>query len=157
MPLKKLLVYTPNIRIQANTRRLLTSYLVHRFARTENESWGRFFYINKRALIIAIILMVWVNDALIIYPLQITIFKIFLAIFELRLFLMLAIKLIRSVSSYTIGNKTNFFEDLIEGSSLFDPPPTKMLDSVFLVLKKWSLFLCPGSFSNYCKSFILLL
>ena len=78
-----------------------------------------------------------------------------MAIYELRLFLMLTIKLIRSVRSYATGNKTNFFEDLIDGSGILDPHPTKMPDSVFLVVKKW--ILCPGSLSSYCKSFILLL
>ena len=43
MPLKKLLAYTPNFRIQANTSRLPTSYPVHLFARSENEHWEVFF------------------------------------------------------------------------------------------------------------------
>ena len=114
------------------------------------------FYVNRGALIIALILKVGVKNILIIYPFQITIsIEIFLTINELRPFLMLKTKLMGSVRSYTNGNKMNFFEDFIGGSSLLDPPPTKMLDSICLIVKKWSP--CSGSLSRYCKSFRWLL
>ena len=48
MPLKKLLVLTPNFCIQANTSRLPTSYPANLFA------WGRLFYVHRGALIIAL-------------------------------------------------------------------------------------------------------
>ena len=76
MSLKKLLAYTQNFRIQANTSRLPTSYPAHLFGRAENEPWGRCFYVDKGTLIIAFTLMVGVNNTLIIYPLQIAIFNL---------------------------------------------------------------------------------
>ena len=79
--------------------------------------------------------------------------EIFLDIYELGPSLMLKIKLIRSVRSFTISNKTNIFKCFLGGSSLLDPPPTRLLNSACLVVKKW--IPCPGSLSSYCKSLLI--
>ena len=116
--------------MQANSSWLPTLHSTHLFATRRsiflllegffyNTRWERavveVFCVNRGTLIIALIWKVWVKKILKIYPLQVAIFTCnFLGIYELRLPLTLKIKMIRSVRSSKIGNKTNFSEDFIE-------------------------------------------
>ena len=60
---------------------------------------------------------------------------------------MLKLKLIRSVRSDTIDNKTNFLEDFMGSLSLLHSPTARLLDSVYLVVKRGvdDLVLCPAT------------
>lgn len=72
--------------------------------------------------------------------------EMFLGIYELEPSLMLKIKLIWSVRSSAISNKTNFFKYFIGGSSLLDLQPTRLLISACLLVWVHALVLCPATF-----------
>ena len=122
--------------------------------RTENKQWRTVFYVNRGALIIALILKIRFKNILKIYPLQVAIFNwIVPEYLWIKTIFDVEIKVDMECKKWYNWQQNEFLGRFY---GEFEPPPFANGEAAWFSLlgcKKGSRW--PGSLSSYCKSFLI--